>query len=146
MSSLIAYRTQTLGPPITEGSPYHQSSGDHRAPYPRWYGGLGSPYITRNMGTGVPKLGGPHFTQTPDFVFGTESLGSRLYLASFPGLWLQFLIAHLHQDRTELSTTCCMGAMENNPASLYGSVNLSILLFLYPPEAVSVSPVVQSTE
>ena len=32
-------------------------------------------------------------------------------------------------------------AMENNPAFLYGSVNLSILLFLSPPEAVSVSPV-----
>ena len=35
--------------------------------------------------------------------------------------------------------------MENNPAFLYGGVNLSILLFLSPPEAVSVSPVVQSS-
>ena len=34
MSSLIAYRTQTLGPQITEESPYHQSFGDPRAPYP----------------------------------------------------------------------------------------------------------------
>ena len=39
-----------------------------------------------------------------------------------------------------------LGAMENNPAFLYGGVNLSIVLFLSPPEAVSVSPVVQSTE
>ena len=38
-----------------------------------------------------------------------------------------------------------LGAMENNPAFLYGGVNLSILLFLSPPEAVSVSPVVQSS-
>ena len=35
-----------------------------------------------------------------------------------------------------------LGAMENNPAFLYGGVNLSIVLFLSPPEAVSVSPVV----
>ena len=38
-----------------------------------------------------------------------------------------------------------LGAMENNPAFLYGGVNLSIVFFLSPPEAVSANPVVQSS-
>ena len=44
--------------------------------------------------------------ETPMRRAKTPGLGSRLYLASFPGLWLQFLIPHLHQDQTELSITC----------------------------------------
>ena len=65
MSSLIAYRTQTFGPQITEGSPYHQSSGDPRGPYPYSDMGPWGPHNTRDMGTGVPKLEGPHFMRTP---------------------------------------------------------------------------------
>ena len=33
-----------------------------------WYG-PSRPHITRDMETGVPKLGGPHFTRTPDHFF-----------------------------------------------------------------------------
>ena len=60
MSSL----TQTLGPQNTERSPYHQSSWGPRPHIPSDMGAWG-PHITRNMGTGVPKLEGPHFTRTP---------------------------------------------------------------------------------
>ena len=63
----IAYRTQTFGVPkslkdphITRvlGTPGPHIPSDMPPPPPH-------PHITRDMGTGVPKLGGPHFTQTP---------------------------------------------------------------------------------
>ena len=50
-------------------------------------------------------------------------------------------------DRTELSTTYWERWKITLVSCIrvYGGVNLSILLFLSPPEAVSVSPVVQSS-
>ena len=39
----------------------------HKTPGPRIPSDMlpPRPHITRDMGTGVPKLGGPHFTRTP---------------------------------------------------------------------------------
>ena len=45
------------------GSPYSYGYGDPGSPYPYDYRDPG-PYFHRNMGTGVPKVGGPHFHMT----------------------------------------------------------------------------------
>ena len=75
MSSLIAYRTQTWVPQSLRDPHITRVLGTPGPQIPSDMGAWG-PHITRNMGTGVSKLGGPHFTRTLDFVFGTESLGS----------------------------------------------------------------------
>ena len=65
MSFRIEYRTQTLGVPKSLKSPHITRLLGTPGPHIPSDMGLPRPHITRNMGTGVPILGGPHFTQTP---------------------------------------------------------------------------------
>ena len=65
MSFRIAYRTQTLGVPKSLKGPHITRVLGTPGPHIPSDMGLSRPHITRDMGTGVPILGGPHFTQTP---------------------------------------------------------------------------------
>ena len=65
MSFRIEYRTQTLGVPKSLKGPHITRVLGTPGPHISSDMGLPRPHITRDMGTGVPILGGPHFTQTP---------------------------------------------------------------------------------